>query len=493
MSLSSWINKMHHIAQLKDVSKLLKDKTIFMTLSDVKKAFLLIFFPIAAVGQIPNTLSATEKVYGLSKLWQEVNYNFIYFNKVGQKKWDSAYMSMIPKVQQTKDDFSYYQMLQKFSALLKDAHTSIVYPQTYYSKLNKSMFGPFQLFIENIEHKAVITHINRSKKSIIPPGSEIIAVNQIPTKKYIAEYVAPYISANTNHFLEEVATEYMLEGFENEKYSLTIKKPNQEIITVTVKHSISTEKEIYPPIKNKSLLDFKWYENQIAYLSLNSFSNSSIDSLFMEKLPELTKAKGLVIDLRNNGGGSSNIALGILKYFIADKEVVGARGRTRSHNATYKAWGASVSPEDTAKNYFNTKSYLNFIGEDYFNFPNPPRKITTSTPRIIVPTVLLIGSITTSAAEDFLIFAHGQKHFTKMGTATGGSTGQPLSIALPGGASLRVCTKQDTYPNGEEFVGFGIQPDIWVEKKLADYLLHKDTAMENAIEFLKKKLLELGN
>jgi hypothetical protein len=34
---------------------------------------------------IPNTLSAADKIYGLSKFWQEVNYNFIYLDKVDKK------------------------------------------------------------------------------------------------------------------------------------------------------------------------------------------------------------------------------------------------------------------------------------------------------------------------------------------------------------------------------------------------------------------------
>lgn len=457
----------------------------------MKKLFLLLFMSvaIATVGQMPNTLSTTEKVYGLSKFWQEVNYNFVYLHKIGQKKWDSAYISFIPKVQQTKDDYSYYRVLQQFSALLKDAHTGIFYPKAYYSKLNKSMFGEYQLFIENIEHKAIITHINQSKKDVIPPGSEIIAVNQMPTKKYIAQYVAPYISANTSHYLEEVATEYMLEGFDNEQYSLTIKKPNQEIISLTVKHSTSSEKEIYPAKEKNSLIDFKWCDQQIAYLALNSFEDKAIDSLFMQKLPELYHAKALVIDLRRNGGGNSDYALAILKYLIPDKEVLGAKSRSRNHIAAHKAFGVYVSPSDTVKNYFQTKSYLNFIGEDYYNFVNLPRKINTTSPRLIVPTVVLIGAFTASAAEDFLIYAHGQKHFTKMGTATAGTTGAPFNFSLlGGGARAKVCTKHDTYPNGEEFVGIGIQPDIRVEKSLTDYLNHKDAALEKAVEFLKKKL-----
>jgi C-terminal processing protease CtpA/Prc len=56
---------------------------------------------------------------------------------------------------------------------------------------------------------------------------------------------------------------------------------------------------------------------------------------------------------------------------------------------------------------------------------------------------------------------------------------------LPGGGIGRVCTKKDTYPNGKEFVGYGIQPDITIKKSLSDYLDGKDPALEKAIDYLR--------
>jgi C-terminal processing protease CtpA/Prc len=105
-----------------------------------------------------------------------------------------------------------------------------------------------------------------------------------------------------------------------------------------------------------------------------------------------------------------------------------------------------------------------------------------------VPTVILIGHNTASAAEDFLIFADNQKHIIKIGQNSYGSTGQPLMFDLPGGGIAIVCTKQDTYPDGGEFVGYGIKPDIEIIPRLSDYLNKKDPALDKAIEYLIQKL-----
>jgi C-terminal processing protease CtpA/Prc len=451
--------------------------------------FVFIFLAFSSYGQMPSNLTSAEKVYGLSTFWQEVNYNFVYLHKVDPIEWDSAYFSLIDKVQKTNNDYEYYRLLKQFCALLKDGHTTIDFPEYIQSKLFKTMFGEYRIYIENINHKAIITHINPSKKDIIPRGSEIIAVNNLPVREYLAQFVSPYIASSTNHVLEDMATMDMLQGFEGEQYTLTIKKPDGEIIDLLVEHRTCTETEIYPA-KNVSpnLLDLEWFENKIAYVALNSFQDESIDSLFISKLPELYAAKALIIDLRNNGGGDGDFGLEILQYLIPNMEVYGSKSRTRNHIAAYKAWGEMTNPEDTVSNADYRIAYLNYIGEYYFDFPHTPRTLKTNHKRLIIPTAILIGHNTASAAEDFLVYASNQPHFTKIGSPTFGSTGQPYHFSLPGGGQARVCTKQDTYPDGTEFVGVGVTPDIQIEQTLSDYILNVDTVLEGAIEFLKQKL-----
>ena len=108
--------------------------------------------------------------------------------------------------------------------MLKDGHTTIDYPETIQSKLMKTMFGEYRIFIENVDHKAIITKVNPSKKEVLPIGSEIISVNELSTDEYIAQFVSPYISSSTSHILEDIATSEMLQGLEGEQYILEIKK-----------------------------------------------------------------------------------------------------------------------------------------------------------------------------------------------------------------------------------------------------------------------------
>lgn len=451
--------------------------------------FLFLIVTLSVFGQMPNTLTASEKIHGLSKFWQEVNYNFVYLNKVDRKKWDSTYVSLIAEVGKTANDYEYYRLLKRFCAMLKDGHTNIYFPQTIQSKLTTTMFGEYRIFIENIDHKAIITRINLSKKDILTIGSEIISVNDYPTREYIEKFASPFISSSTSHILEDISISEMLEGIEGQQYKLRIKKPDGETFELVVVHTKCAETTLYPNMEeSKVLLEFKWLENKIAYVALNSFEDESIDSLFVAKLPELYKAKALILDLRKNGGGNGDYGLEILKYLIPNDTVYGSKSRTRNHIATYKAWGEMTNPKDTALHTEYSKAYLNYIGEYYHEFPYTPRKLQTDQKRLIIPTALLIGHFTASAAEDFLIYADKQPHFTKIGSSTFGSTGQPFHFYLPGGGLARVCTKQDTYPDGREFVGYGIKPDIEIIPTLSDYIHRKDPVLEKAIAFLKQQV-----
>jgi C-terminal processing protease CtpA/Prc len=67
----------------------------------------------------------------------------------------------------------------------------------------------------------------------------------------------------------------------------------------------------------------------------------------------------------------------------------------------------------------------------------------------------------------------------------GFNTGQPLVFPLPEGGLARVCTKRDTYPDGHEFVGVGVQPDRLVHPTLADFRAGRDPVLEAALEELR--------
>ena len=227
----------------------------------------------------------------------------------------------------------------------------------------------------------------------------------------------------------------------------------------------------------------------MSYLALNCFGDRKIhDSFFVERLPELYKAKALIIDLRANGGGSTNIGTDILKYLMKDSVMNGSRSFTRQHLAAFKAWGVYVKPADTMYNEWNKKSWYYNHDKIIYAFDYGPDTIHLAAKRLFVPTAILVSHNTASAAEDFLIAAGNQHHMTRIGSRSFGSTGQPFLFDLPGGGGARVCTKKDTWPDGREFVGVGIIPDIEVVPTVKDFVDNKDPVLEKSLRYLEQQL-----
>ena len=444
--------------------------------------------------QIANTISPTDKIFGLSKFWQEVNYNFVYLDKLNRRSWDSTYKALIPQVQATKNDYEYYRLLEKFCALLKDGHTNITVPPIAGLNYMQNVFGDYLLVLKWVDNKVIIKRTWKKDTDKFPLGSEIIAVNGLPTEQYMRDSVASYISSSTDYGRADMAAGILLRGFPGSTFAITIKKPNGEQASYSLTHArtkdsvFAPEAGAYTDEQKRGLLDYKVLDNNIAYVALNSFSNAKIDTLFENLLPSLDKAKGIIIDLRYNGGGDDGIAFNIVNHFIKDSILVGSSATFRNFNPYLLAIGRYVKVADTAGHPDRRDGWLLYNGYSLYGEPGTWRsKISKSVKRITAPVVILTGSNTASAAEDFIIAADNQKHIIRIGEPTYGSSGMPYTFDLPGGGEARVCVKKDMYPDGREFVGYGIQPHIKAAPTVKDYLENKDVALEAALKYFKER------
>lgn len=229
-----------------------------------------------------------------------------------------------------------------------------------------------------------------------------------------------------------------------------------------------------PSSQNKRI-EYKSLESGIGYVALNDFSHQDVVVQFESYLPHLAKAKGLILDLRFNGGGDSSIGGAILAY-LSNQPLVGSRWKTRQHISAYKAWGTMLSEY---QDYADDNAWL--TGEH--GLIEPKADALTKCPIFV-----LIGRGTASAAEDFLVYAQALDTMTTIGEYTYGSTGQPLFRNLPGGGCFRVCTKRDTYADGRDFVGTGIKPDILVSPTYQHLIDGVDYVLETAVELMTRNL-----
>ncbi|HEX8189247.1 MAG TPA: S41 family peptidase [Pyrinomonadaceae bacterium] len=210
-------------------------------------------------------------------------------------------------------------------------------------------------------------------------------------------------------------------------------------------------------------LTFEVLPGNVGRLSLLSFGDEKIVGEFESVYPDILKTDALVIDIRGNGGGNGSNGFDILAHFT-DRPFKTPAWKTREYLPTFRAWGRRegwhAGPAEEVK-------------------PKGGRHYSK-------PVVLLTSAKTFSAAEDFAVAFDYMRRGKIVGEPTGGSTGQPLFFDLPGGGRARVCTKRDTYPDGREFVGGGVQPHVPAHPTVADFRAGRDTVLEVALAELRK-------
>ncbi|SDP96483.1 Peptidase family S41 [Mucilaginibacter sp. OK268] len=446
------------------------------------------FRPAFAQIDTVSNLSSADKLYGLSKFWSEAKYNFAYFDHA-KINWDSTYQAYIPKILATKSTWEYYMLMQRFCALLKDGHTDIDFPQALMPP-HASRYR--WINIENFNKKLIVTDIPLQFKDQVPLGSELVSVNGMDAKAYAEKEIIPYISSSTEHVLWNTAAAMMFYGTDTAKvWHLKLRSPKGKLFDYNYQYHTYRANWVRRGTNNTPWKVLN-YENidGIAYVKLNSFGDESIVTEFKKIVPELYKCKGVILDLRGNGGGNSGVGAEILMYFTDQKVLVGSAWKTRDNLSAYRAWGTYELMDTTKKGKLSNwqqKSIASAKGEYWYKGDTMTFYNYFKEQKIKTPLVVLCGNNTASAAEDFLVMIDGLKgRATTIGQRTYGSTGQPLPLTLPG-FTARICTKRDTYPDGRDFVGVGVIPDIEVSRTPEDVINGTDAVLKRALKEINNK------
>ncbi|OAV43153.1 S41 family peptidase [Lewinella sp. 4G2] len=163
----------------------------------------------------------------------------------------------------------------------------------------------------------------------------------------------------------------------------------------------------------------------------------------------------LIIDLRNNSGGSDEVSANLAGRF-ADREELVYTIQERN------------GPEHT--DFAEKKEYyLRARGEESFT----------------KPIVVLTDNITVSAAEVMLIYLKALPHVTQIGDATSGDfSDTSMRRFLPNGFQYQYSIMKFLLPDGTSLDGVGHVPDIFAENTAEELAAGNDRVLERAFQFL---------
>jgi len=219
---------------------------------------------------------------------------------------------------------------------------------------------------------------------------------------------------------------------------LTVHRPDPEsTFDVTIKRA----KIVVPTLESKML------DEKIGYIGLASFGDTTTDDL-KKALTELMaqNPKGLILDLRNNGGGYLTTAIEVVSQFVGDGVVMyeqEASGTMNEYNAI-------------------------------------PGGLATK-----IPLVVLVNEGTASASEITAGAIQDYGRGVLVGTTTYGKGSVQNWITLDNDqGAVRITVAHWLTPKQRQINGVGLTPDYVVELTKEDIANKNDAQLKKAIEIL---------
>jgi carboxyl-terminal processing protease len=253
-----------------------------------------------------------------------------------------------------------------------------------------------------------------------------------------------------------------MRGLPGTKITLTIyRKSEERTFPVTI-----TRAEIkVQSVKTKQL------DNDLLWVRITSFQERTVPDL-AKKLTDAYKTnpnlRGVILDLRNNGGGILQGAVGVSAAFLPTGAiVVSTKGQGKNSQQIFKA---------EPGNYQLSES-----GDPLAGLPEAFKKL---------PLVVLTNAYSASASEIVSGALQDYKRGTIMGKTTFGKGSVQTVRQITSDTALKITTAYYYTPSGKSIQAYGIKPDIAVDQNAEgdpnDVLISREVDNENHLKNKQK-------
>ena len=237
-------------------------------------------------------------------------------------------------------------------------------------------------------------------------------------------------------------------------------------------------------VVHENYLNFDYYRKNgfvyqvlpenIGYMHYSDFTEQFSENLLDHILYMFKDCKGIIFDIRNNGGGSvSNVNKLACRFTKEPKVLKGYK--------LHKTGKGHNDFGDTITQYLTPPSdFMSFASSSY---DSDSASIDSQRVRFLKPVVVLTNRAVYSAANDFVRTMKVLDNATIIGDRSGGGGGIPISFDLPNGWAVRL-SATPMLDSDKKHTEMGIDPDIKVDMAPDAEMTGRDAILDKAIEHL---------
>jgi len=369
--------------------------------------------------------------------------------------WQAARAQYQPLALSAEGDDAFWDVLDKMAGELRDSHTRVESPK-HVEERRRHENQSLGVGVAIMEGKLVVTGVNSTSDAWwagVRPG---MVIRSIDGENAAAAYRRIYDAtrnASTARARQRQASAKLNRGEPGSSVSMAFEHADGSLFSATLRRRLISS----PPQVSARLLP-----SGFGYVRFSNFL-PSLSGKVHAALREYKNAPGIIIDLRNNGGGSLEMAKDLFEEFFKDKAAM-SKQITRTGQPIALAWGM-----------------VEIIKMEY---------VATGKPEAYTgPVAILINSGSASASEHFSAAMQELGRAKIVGEPSCGCLLAYLGYAnIPGGGELAYSEVGFVTPKGRRIEGAGVIPDKLVPLTQADLQVARDRALEAVQELIATQL-----
>ena len=389
------------------------------------------------------------KQQALDQVWTTVNERY-YDAALNGVDWSAARAKYAPRLKTAANDDAYWELLDKMTGELRDSHTRVHSPKQVAQQRGFENHSLGINFLE-MDGALLLSSVHPESDAYwagARAGMTIKTISGEPALEVFRRMLAEARDSSTPWARTRGAVRKISAGDVDSVAMMTFVRTDGSDFSATMKRRVFRS----PPSTANRVLPSGY-----GYIRFSNFVGS-MESDILRAVKRMKATPGMVIDLRNNGGGSLTMATALINAFLSEPQK-GARLLTRTGKAPTLLFVEVLKLETELKG-------------------SQDRAYTK-------PMVILTNEASASASEVFASTLQDLGRATVIGQRSCGCLLGFLGYAdLPGGGQLAYSELGFISPKGKRIEREGVAPDGEVNLTREDYVLGRDRILEAAVKFL---------